>query len=223
MKKNILSVAIVIAGLIIAGTIIYVNPQSQREEDINVLSVEESELKVMDFINNIMLQGQMTASFSSISEEYGLYKVDILLEGRPYSSYMTKDGKMFFPEAVNIDELTELMKSNSETPTEIEQEKTEEEEPGAIAPTEDVLALVSCLKDKDFVIYGADWCPFCTKLLDMFGGKDVAEPIYVECTEQESLCKEKEISGYPTILVNNKKYEGTRSLEGFALATGCSL
>lgn len=218
MNKNILSVAIVVAGLAIAGTIIYLNPQPQQKDDaIDVITIEEAETRALNFINNVMLQGQVVASLEGVSEEYGLYRVDIVFEGQPFSSYMTKDGKLFFPEALDIDELTGYMSGDllGDLGTDVA--------PDPAPPAGNMAEFVSCLKENNFVIYGADWCPYCQQVLEMFGGKAAASPIYVECTVEEALCNEKNINAYPTILVNDQKYEGARSLEGFALNTGCSL
>ena len=84
-----------------------------------------------------------------------------------------------------------------------------------------ITGFVTCLERAGFRIYGANWCGWTRKLVDEFGGFDVVKPIYIECTEQQRLCNEKGIRGYPTILIKDKPYIGERTFEGFEKATGC--
>lgn len=86
---------------------------------------------------------------------------------------------------------------------------------------QDITGFVTCLDRAGFKIYGANWCGWTKKLVNEFGGFDIVESIYIECTEQQQLCNEKRISGYPTILIKDQPYEGERTFEGFERATGC--
>lgn len=56
--------------------------------------------KAVDFIN----KGGQTASIESVSEESGLVKIRLTVDGNPFDSYATKDGKLLFPKAFNLDE-----------------------------------------------------------------------------------------------------------------------
>ena len=81
---------------------------------------------------------------------------------------------------------------------------------------------ISCLKDEGVVIYGAEWCPYCTELAESFGGYDVVDPIWVECTEEQQRCEEEMIdSGVPEIQIEGEKYEGQRNPEAIGEAAGC--
>lgn len=221
-NKNLLSITIFVVAIIIAGAIIYSSQNINRGTLSASITEEEAGEIAIDFINNIMLQGQASASLISVSEEYGLYKIDINFQGNDFASYISKDGKTFFPEAMNIEEIKKLSNNpNNETaPPVIEEESNEEQN---LLPSKEIGSFVSCLKDKNFVIYGASWCGYCKQVVDLFGGKEITSPIYIECTEEEELCKEKEITGYPTILIGDARYTGSRSLQGFADATGCKI
>lgn len=206
--KYILSIAVIISGLVIAGTIIFFSPQEEEQISSETLSTEEAGEEAMSFINEVMLQGQLTASLLDVSEEYGLYRLDLSIDGQDYSSYITKDGKFFFAEKIDIEEAKSFM---------------EEGTASAPLPDVDLEGFVSCLEEENFVIYGEASCPYCQEVVETLGGKNVAAPVYVECSEEVDLCKEKEISAYPTILIDGQSYKGNRSLESFALETGCSL
>jgi len=57
-------------------------------------------------------------------------------------------------------------------------------------------SFTECLSEKGFVMYGSQYCGFCTKQKELFG--DSFELVnYVECTEQQDLCVEKGIEGVP--------------------------
>ena len=84
-----------------------------------------------------------------------------------------------------------------------------------------------CLTEKDVKEYGAFWCPNCAKQKEMFG-KSFQYVTYIECdargkNPQPSLCKEKNIKGYPTWEYNETFLEGVQSLEELSQWTGCSL
>ncbi len=83
--------------------------------------------------------------------------------------------------------------------------------------------LVSCLAEAGMVIYGSRTCPACTALANSFGGYEEIEEIYIECTEDEALCAQEGITGYPTTKINGQAYNGARTLEGIAQATGCAV
>lgn len=110
MNKKLIPIAIVVAGLIVAGAVIYVNNSkcpgsTETEEEREVLSSKEVEEKVMNFINQNILQGRATASLIGTTEEGGLYKIKFNLEGQEIESYVTLDGKLLFPDAINLTEV----------------------------------------------------------------------------------------------------------------------
>ena len=91
-----------------------------------------------------------------------------------------------------------------------------------------------CLKDKGATFYGAFWCPHCQAEKKLFGSSVHLLP-YVECSTpdgsgQLQVCKDKNITGYPTWILA----DGTRlpddspigagvKLETLAAKTGCVL
>jgi thiol-disulfide isomerase/thioredoxin len=89
-----------------------------------------------------------------------------------------------------------------------------------------------CLKDKGAIFYGAFWCPHCQAQKKLFGSSAKLLP-YVECSTangsgQLQICKDKNISNYPTW----ELADGTRlptensagvTLETLAAKTSCEL
>ncbi len=211
--KQLLTTFIVMAvSLAIMGIFVILNQEKIEKVEI---SSEDLAQKAIDYINENMLSEGLTASLVSVVEESGLYKIHIKIGEEEYDSYVSKDGKLLFPSGfIKLEEapITETS-------------ETEESEPASenIIPPEELTEFIYCLKEANFVIYGANWCGWTKKLTDMFGGFDMVKPIYVECTEEEELCEEKEVSGYPTILINGEKYQGGRTFEEIAATTGCEI
>ncbi len=100
MTKKLIPVAIIIAGVLIAGAIYYVNKPGEVVEE--VLTSQEAAEKAINFINQNLLGGAATASLIEVSEEIGLYKIKFDIDGREIESYLTRDGKFLFPEAIDL-------------------------------------------------------------------------------------------------------------------------
>ncbi len=217
IKENIIPISILLIGAVVALFIFYGGGESGNIKGNG--SAEEVGSKVVGFVNDYLLQGQASVSLNSVSEEYGLYKIKLELEGNEIDSYATKDGKLFFPDAMDMNEIMGLVQQ----PTAGQPVQQQPVEPITGNVPENINEFVACLADNGFKLYGADWCPYCQQVVDMFGGYDVVGPIYVECTENEDLCRQEGISGYPTIRVNGVDYTGQRTLEGFGAKTNCLL
>ena len=64
---------------------------------------EEVTQKALDFISKNMLDGA-EAVLVSVSEESGVYKFKMKIDGEEYDSYLTKDGKILFPSGISLAE-----------------------------------------------------------------------------------------------------------------------
>ncbi|MBI5139737.1 hypothetical protein HZA26_03970 [Candidatus Nomurabacteria bacterium] len=95
-------------------------------------------------------------------------------------------------------------------------------------PTGQYDAFVSCLKEKGAVFYGAFWCPHCQAQKKMFGSSAKDLP-YVECSTLDAkgttqVCKDKNITGYPTWeFADGSRLGGEVSLTDLAAKTSCTL
>lgn len=79
-----------------------------------------------------------------------------------------------------------------------------------------------CLSEKGAVMYGAEWCPHCKDQIALFG-ESFRYINYVECPQNPELCRQNGIEGYPTWIINGRKYVGKQSLSQLSRATGCQL
>jgi uncharacterized membrane protein/glutaredoxin len=74
-------------------------------------------------------------------------------------------------------------------------------------------ALAEHLAKSGAIFYGASWCPHCKEQKELFGAAADRLP-YVECSPQgprapqAPVCETLEIKGYPTWIIDGRRYEG---------------
>jgi len=109
----------VLAVLVIA--LAYLNFSGGGILSAGAMSPSEAGDHVVSFINEYMLQGGQTAELvGDVVEENGLYKMNLSIGGETFASYVTRDGKVLFPEeGVRIEEATSDAPPESNTPAEI--------------------------------------------------------------------------------------------------------
>ena len=104
MKKTIV---IVVLAIISLGSLGYIISSNMKSDTIKATEVKDIAEK---FINENLLQPGVTATIGEVTEENALYKVPVNLpDGSSVNSYMSTDGKIFFPEGMNIEEVSKQM------------------------------------------------------------------------------------------------------------------
>jgi uncharacterized membrane protein/glutaredoxin len=84
-----------------------------------------------------------------------------------------------------------------------------------------VRGLAEHLSKTDAKFYGASWCPHCSEQKNKFGSSVKRIP-YVECSPggqqapSAQICKEKNITNYPTWIINGQRYTGIQELDALA-------
>ncbi len=84
-----------------------------------------------------------------------------------------------------------------------------------------VRGLAEHLSKTDAKFYGASWCPHCSEQKHLFGSSVKRIP-YVECSPggqnapSAPVCKEKNITNYPTWIINGQRYTGIQPLDALA-------
>jgi len=107
INKILIPVSIIIAGIAIAGALVYIN-----QEKVSDLSSEESPSfqavaeKAIDYINKNKdtLTNGATASLISVTEEGDILKMRLMVGDQEFDSYVTKDGKFLFPGGYVLEE-----------------------------------------------------------------------------------------------------------------------
>lgn len=71
------------------------------------LSSQEAADKAVAYINTNLLQPGTTAKVDGVEESEDLYNIKLNIGGRVYDSYVTKDGRLLFPSAVDLEATVE--------------------------------------------------------------------------------------------------------------------
>lgn len=157
-KKNFPVVAVII--LLLAAAILYsaLNSGKKEGQNANPNSVtamipgtdaykQKEATKKADEIKkvieaNVLPEG-MTAEVKDVTEVAGLYKFKLGLSGQEYDAYITKDQKLLFPQALDIDKMKEEKQKQEEA-----QQKARDEEktklPKADKPKVELFVMSEC-------------------------------------------------------------------------------
>ncbi|MFW6283432.1 MAG: hypothetical protein ACOC1P_05265 [Minisyncoccales bacterium] len=186
---------------------------SENEE---IISQEEAGEKVEDLFES---QGAEDVEITGTSEEKGMYRVDVSVQGQETPIHVTKDGENLVEGLMSFEEVEQQQAAQDQ------QEQTTNEQESSEYSEEEIEKLSEfndCLSDNEVVIYGQETCPHCSELVESLGGYEAVENVYVECTENTQKCSEEMIgSGVPEIQIEGEMHEGSRSIEALADATGC--
>ena len=215
-NKLLIPISIIAAGIIIA--LAFVSIDQKKELSGEELSADLAAEQTIKYINENLLAPGTAAFLINVSDEGSVYKIRLeIKEGEvvlgEFDSYISKDGEFLFPDGYNMKE-GPTQDFEAEAPTQPETPSL---------PQEELQKFVECLAGANFLIYGNKDCPACASLAAQFGGYDIVDPIFIECTEKPDLCQEKEIRYVPTIFIGDQEYVGARSFEDFAQETGCNI
>jgi len=102
MDRNNILVGVAIIAIIVTGVLIYANSNHGFSLS-GIFGISDNQIgkNVVKYINDNQLS-QSPASLVSVSEEYGLVKVKIKIGTSEYDSYATKNGKLFFPQGLDL-------------------------------------------------------------------------------------------------------------------------
>ncbi|MFH1643369.1 MAG: hypothetical protein ABH967_01895 [Patescibacteria group bacterium] len=210
--KRFLNPFVLIMGVLALLAIVFIYGQEAKTK--TVLSSEVVAERALNYINENMMSGDLTASLINIEKSGDLYKIGLKIDGQEYTSYASLDGSLLFPEGVSL----------------VKEEVIVEEEPeGMVIEDEDVLSsLAKCLTDKGFKFYGASWCGYCQKQKELFKGAVVDLP-YIECAiegqdEIAKECVDAGVSSFPTWrLPDGTNSSGFKKFEELIEISGCSI
>jgi len=145
-NKKLIILATAVVALVVGGIIYYkkgVGPS-------RVVPPQEVGERVINYINENIPGAK--ASLIDIVSEKGLYKIVLQIEEQEFTSYVTKDGKLLFPQAIDLEPKTFV-------PEELEKLEEKNYTIGNFLVSEDEI----CQEDGKPIIYffGATGCPHC--------------------------------------------------------------
>jgi glutaredoxin len=103
-KKNNLLLGVVLLLVVVAAVLgIILNNRG-------TISKKEAAAQGESFVNSFLMQPGSVALVKEVSKEYDLYKLKIDIgSGQMVDSYLSRDGKLFFPQALDVAEVREEM------------------------------------------------------------------------------------------------------------------
>jgi len=188
---------LIVLGLITSSSLHKGDKTASAAKPGKTISTDEAKTKAEDFVNKFLMSGGSKATIKDITTEYGLYKLSVDITSSVVESYMTKDGKLFFPQALNIDEVS-AAKAGTDTTADT-----------AAQPS----ATVTKKSDKPVVeLFVMSYCPYGTQIekgmlpvlstlgnkIDfqlkfcsyaMHGQKELAENLTQYCIQKEQTAK----------------------------------
>lgn len=173
-------------------------------KSIRKISAEEAANKVLTYINDALLQNRATANLVGVTEdkEKGLYKLNLKIGSQELESYVSFDGKTFYPEAFSLDTAT------TTAPEKIKGGETVDGDFIKLADQE------ICKENGKPIIYffGSPTCPHChweypiiKETVSKFGDKVSFHDNMNEITDKEVFAKYSD-GGVPTIVLGCRYY-----------------
>ncbi|MGB2729073.1 MAG: hypothetical protein WBD09_11535 [Halobacteriota archaeon] len=162
---GILAVGLIIGILIGVVVGAFGFPQTPVFSASNVLTPEEAGAKAVDFIANYAVALGVDVELVNVTEVEGanVYKIVVNLSAMGRSqmseSYMTKDGELLFPQAIDVEEFEAMVEQQKEQEENQTQESRPEETIGNFIVSGDEI----CKEEGKNIIYffGSEDCGYC--------------------------------------------------------------
>jgi len=100
LQKFLIPALIILIALAVAQGLYY----SKNSGVARAISKEKASEKAINYINNYLLEEGTTANLVEVKSESGIYSVKLKIDSQEYTSYITKDGKILFPQGIIISE-----------------------------------------------------------------------------------------------------------------------
>src|SRR3989344_2447090 len=106
-NKNQILAGVAVLAIVVTGALVYANTSGNPAVSFLKLpfgaTPDALAKKSVDYLNKSVLQQGQSAELVSVSEESGVVKMQIKIGTNTYDSYVSKDGKLLFPVAFNLD------------------------------------------------------------------------------------------------------------------------
>ncbi len=131
----------------------------ENKTDENRISEDEATEKVLTFVNENLMREGVTADYVSTEEDEGLYVVRLNLSNRVIDTFLTTDGKTFFPSAVDLNEFEATMAAQ-------EQQAQEQETQQSQTPTSTPTPIQGMQKTDvpEVEVFVMSHCPYGTQI-----------------------------------------------------------
>lgn len=190
----------------------------EKKDAAKTVSIEEAKTITADFVNNNLMQPGNQVTIKAVTEEGGMYKVVVAMtNGQEINSYLSKDGKKFFPQVMDIEETKKETAAKAGGDNAAEAEKTAANVKKTAKPKVElfvmshcpfgtqiekgILPVVEALGDKmDFSLKFCDYA--------MHGEKELKEEMTQYCIQKE---EPKKLMNYLKCFLGTKSGDATES------------
>jgi protein-disulfide isomerase len=100
-KVRIWQVSTAVLGVLLIISI-FMGGFSKGSANGSALSGNAVADKAVKFINENLMQGRGTATLEGVEESNGMYKIKLDIDGQEMESFISNDGKLLFPQAVDL-------------------------------------------------------------------------------------------------------------------------
>ena len=184
-KSDVWKIATVVAVLLLIISIATGGFRGNKGSVAGTVSAGEAAQSAVDYINANLLQPGTSAELKGVTEENGIYSIDISIGGRDYTSYVTQDGKMLFIQGVDMTQEVEKPDTTQPEPQELVKSDKPEVElfvmshcPFGTQAEKGIIPAVKALGDNiDFKLRFVNYA--------MHGEKEVTEQTKQYCIQKE--------------------------------------
>ncbi len=159
MNTNMLFIGLAVVAVLLTITLVVANATGADIKSWFSFGNSSQKIaqKAVDYINaNGLAGGGQTATLGEVSEESGLIKFKLQIGTQSFDSYVTKDGKLLFPQAVNI--------GGANTTANQTPQPTAKQAPDSSKVVTEKEAFVGDVNAKLVMAFWSDYqCPFCKK------------------------------------------------------------
>jgi thiol-disulfide isomerase/thioredoxin len=225
-KSLIAIIVLAIACLILAGFLFYFQfgfglqvEKNNKNVEVNkimesAVSPEKAADLALNYVNKVILRSKAQIEFiGEPKEESGLYKLQGKVGNQEFFVYITKDGKLFFPQGFNVEEATSSLKEMGE-------EKVNESIVlGDFAATKNE----TCKEGEKPIVYffGSARCPHCVwekpvieKVVENFK-EYISFHKNIDSSDDQEIFSKYSQGGVPTLVLGCKYYrEGSGERDG---------
>ena len=209
-NKYLIPTAIILAGLIIAGYVIFINLKGEKSSPVLAQQIAE---KALNYINENLLEGEITASLVEAVKEGELVKMKLEIGGNEFDSYVY--GKYLFPDAFDMEEELPVLEEEVEGPV---------EQIGSTIGNFKVSSDEVCKENDKPIIYffGSEGCGYCGwehPIIEEVAAKFEGEISFhnnMDSDADRDIFSKYSTGGIPTLVLGCKYYRvgaGTQSGE----------
>jgi hypothetical protein len=150
VKKNFWKILSIILLIALVGNM-YVNLTGKAVLTLTQSQTSANEIgkKVIDFINNNLVQPGTSASLVSVKDRGSYFEILTSYQGRQIPVYASKDGKILFLQAIDMSQIQQTQRQTQTTTQQQTQEIPKKDRPTA-------------------ELYIFSYCPFGASTLDSF-------------------------------------------------------